>query len=524
VPRTAVALLLLTLGLAPDARATRFTVCALSFNSPDEVGVFAARLPPDDFEFLDLSPLPISTERPGPPPPGESAAPSAITNLCRDDLQCDVVVYSAEFGGRFFGAYGMSLGLQEMEEAACQARCDGFFHHPREVFLLACNTLATKDQDSRTPAEYLRVLMDHGFDRASAERVVGFRYGPLGPSFRESLRRIFMGVPRLYGFSSVAPLGSSTAPLLDRYFRSKGDYRRYLEQAGRSTGVNRELATAFAGTGLVQTTGLTAEEPAAADRDRVCALYDTRKTVSARLGIIRALMERDDFLAFLPSIQAFIDRHPRADLTAAEEQLYLQLEHSALARTRVLQLVHELDVSALQLELAHFALHLDWMTREEFRRLAVDGARRLLHRSLTSEVVDVMCEIPKHVAIGNEFGSSDLVDALFEEAEGIRLVDCLSPPGDAVSARLASALDASDLSQRSWAAYALSRRLPLAEPVLLVLARRLNDPAPDVVERVRWIFGAQGRLSDDVRRAIAVTDPRLADQLAPRERRRGLFW
>src|SRR6267143_1742882 len=128
-------------------------------------------------------------------------------------LSCTVLA------GRFFGKRGFSLSLQEMEEASCQARCQGLFHHPQEVFLLACNTLATKDQDSRTPGEYLQVLLDHGFDRATAEEVVELRYGPLGPSFREALRRSFAGVPRLYGFSSVAPRGERTAPLLAGYLR-----------------------------------------------------------------------------------------------------------------------------------------------------------------------------------------------------------------------------------------------------------------------------------------------------------------
>ena len=54
-----------------------------------------------------------------------------------------MVVLTAEFAGRFFGSCGRSLSLQEMEEASCKARCDGLFHEPTEVFLLACNTLAT---------------------------------------------------------------------------------------------------------------------------------------------------------------------------------------------------------------------------------------------------------------------------------------------------------------------------------------------------------------------------------------------
>jgi hypothetical protein len=44
------------------------------------------------------------------------------------------------------------------------------------------------------------------------------RYGPLGPAFREALRRVFAGVPRVYGFSSAAPKGEYAAPMLERYF------------------------------------------------------------------------------------------------------------------------------------------------------------------------------------------------------------------------------------------------------------------------------------------------------------------
>src|SRR5262245_58774615 len=149
----------------------RRTVCVVSFNSTDEVEVFRSLLPRDQFDFIDLSPRssgePASSTRTASTadPAGPSPGQSWILDRCRPELQCDVVVYSAEFAGRFFGKQGFSLSLQEMEEAACQPRCQGLFQHPQEVFLLGCNTLATKDQDSRTPDEYLQVLLDHGFDR-----------------------------------------------------------------------------------------------------------------------------------------------------------------------------------------------------------------------------------------------------------------------------------------------------------------------------------------------------------------------
>jgi hypothetical protein len=525
VPRCEILpLIVLSLILAAEASATRLTVCVLSFNSPHEVGVFESHLPPEDFEIINVGPTAQSEA--GALPASGPASPVTrlpVWNLCRSDLRCDVVVYSAEFAGHFFGEYGASLSLQEMEEASCNARCAGFFHHPREVFLLACNTLATKDIDQRTPEQYLQILLDHGFDPASAERIVQFRYGPLGPSFREAVRRVFKDVPRLYGFSSVAPLGEYTAPMLERYFHSKGDYRRYLERTNRDTDPNRELLAAFSGTSLVQTTGITALEPSAADRDLICAIYDEGAPVARRLAIIHRLMDREDLLAFLPAIQVFINRHPPAEMGAEEKVLFEEIRQHEVARVRVLGLVHALDGSALQLELAHLALHLGWMTPEELRVLAVDLARQQLAGSLTSETVDIICEVPQHVSMGESFTSDDLPERLFRESDGVRLIGCLAPTDERVSERLVAGLDSPDATVRVWAAHALTQRCPLPDTILVALAGHLQDPVPDVRERLQWIFRVQAPLSGPVEQALRANDPELAEELRPRVKRRRWF-
>ena len=46
------------------------TVCSFGFRGPGEVGVFASRLPPQGFTFLDLSPPPLSAELAGGGPGG----------------------------------------------------------------------------------------------------------------------------------------------------------------------------------------------------------------------------------------------------------------------------------------------------------------------------------------------------------------------------------------------------------------------------------------------------------------------
>ena len=497
------------------AASTRRTVCVVSFNSTDEVEVFRSLLPADQFVFVDLSPrastapvLELST-----PVDSSPSGQSWMLDRCHPDLQCDVVVYSAEFAGRFFGKQGFSLSLQDMEEAACQPRCAGLFHHPQEVFLLGCNTLATKDQDSRTPDGYLQVLLDHGFDRASAEEVVALRYGPLGPSFREALRRAFAGVPRIYGFSSVAPKGERIAPLLAAYLRSRGNYARYLERTAGQSGRNLDLLRAFRETDLTQASGLRRDEAGAADRDAICSLYDERRSVPDRLRIARGLMSRPDLLAFVPTLETVLARHPPDGFQGEARALFGQLQGLDAARERVLGLFRELDVSALKLELAHFALEMRWITHADLRRTAVDGARQLLARPLTSESVDILCTIAQHEDLSDEFTSRDFSKSLFDLPEGLRLVDCLHPTDERINARLTAALDSSDSALRLWAAYVLSRRLPLDDHTLVRLAAYLNDPLPDLRERVRWSFRAQRPTSAEVAIAVRVRDPGLAKEL-----------
>jgi hypothetical protein len=218
-------------------------------------------------------------------------------------------------------------------------------------------------------------------------------------------------------------------------------------------------------------------------------------------------------------MQVFFGRHPPADLEGDERAVFAAMRDAPAARDEVLRLAHDLEVSALKLEVAHFARQMDWMAADEFRRMAVDGARSLLARLLTSEIVDIECVIAAHVPVGDAIRSDDLSGTLFQTAEGIRLVDCVLPSDKRVSGRLAAALDNPDESVRLWAAYALSRRLPLDEPVLMRLVRRLGDESPEMRDRVRWILTNQREVPFTVRALAGARDPDLADQMGRRGRR-----
>jgi hypothetical protein len=513
--------LLFAVALPVEGRAQLFHVCAFGFNSHDELAAFRAELPAEEFDFTDFSAqlveaqLGTEEQRASSGQNPNDAPLSQLLALCRSDLRCDISIYSGEFAGEFFGRYGSSLSLPALEEAACQPRCQGLFHAAQEVFLLACNTLASKDRDQRTPQQYLQVLLDHGFDRAAAERVVQLRYGPWGPSFREAILRVFAGAPRIYGFSSVAPNGAEVAGRLRRYFRSVGDYGRYLDAARARTAPNLRLLAAFRGTSLTQMSGIPESEQQAAERALLCGVYDDSRTLEQRLQVVRQLLLRNDFLSFLPTIERFFRLHPPERFGNGARRLLTEMHADVAVRDRVVDLVHVLHASALQLELANLARYLGWISGDAFRQVTVDAARQLLAPPVSSEVVDVLCESSARQSIGDQFRSADLPDGLFRDAQGLRLVACLSPPDARISQRLVAGLDSPDAWARRWAAYALSRRLPLQDAVLKQLADHLDDPSTDVQERLRWLFRAQRPLPDDIRAAIAVRDPLLAEDLHP---------
>jgi len=496
-------------------RSGQFRVCAFAFHSPDELAAIKAALPAKDFVFTDLSPVfPGGVDSTG--STLSRLTPGWFADRCRPDLSCDIVVYSGEFGGAFFGSYGYYLTIQEMEEASCQARCKGLFGDPREVFLMACNTLATKSADRRTPEEYRHVLLTHGYSHADADRVVAMRYGPLGPSFRESLRRMFTGVPRIYGFSTVAPLGVSTAPRLRQYFRRKGDYAKYLERAGRDSAPNKDLLTAFAGMGMVQAKGVTALEPTGADRDLVCGLYDDSQTVAERLRVMRQMLSRKDFLSFVPTIEVFLGRHPPEQYSDAERRLLRDIQSLEDTRRQVTELVDRLELSVVKMQMANLARQLTWITPAEHEELAAEGLKQLLAEPLSTEVADIGCELSKYVPTGAGLRSEDIPDQLLWHSEGYRVLACLAPADPRVTVRMLQGLENIDASTRQWAAYALWKRRPLDDEVLVAMAPSLDDSSAEVRERVLQTFEAEVPLSPRVLTAIRDGDPDLAATLEAR--------
>src|SRR5437867_5562272 len=179
-----------------EARADKSTVCTITVNSPDEKEIFRRYLPEDKFEFVELV---------------ERGRPDWLASACQQRVRCDVLVISGHFdaGTEFYSDRLDArefLPVEEMERVSCSDSCPGLFSQLKEVYLFGCNTLNGETVES-TSAEIARSLVRSGHSQADAERLSRGLNERHSESNGDGMRRIFMNVPVIYGFASLAPLG-----------------------------------------------------------------------------------------------------------------------------------------------------------------------------------------------------------------------------------------------------------------------------------------------------------------------------
>ena len=131
-----------------------------------------------------------------------------------------------------------SLPVAEMERASCSDSCPGLFSQLKEVYLFGCNTLNAEAITSTSP-EAERSLVRSGHSPAEAQRLARALDQRHGESSRDHMRRIFMNVPVIYGFSALAPLGPTAGdaaqPLLRVDSRGRGRQRSRESRSSSAT-------------------------------------------------------------------------------------------------------------------------------------------------------------------------------------------------------------------------------------------------------------------------------------------------
>lgn len=412
---------------APPA-GKKYTVCSATLNSSEEIDTFRKVLGDKKFNYVELTTLAdieetdaVAASREANPLPG----PDWLGRSCEQKVQCDILVVSGHFGGKFFGKSGLELGMEDLEAAACDRRCDSVLKRPKEVFLFGCNTLAGKGEDFRTPEQYRQVLIDDGFDPETAEQIVAFRYSEIGESFSSRMSGVFQGAPRIYGFSSIAPAGKNVQNMLNNYLKEveKDGYYKdgKFAQAGNST--NTAFMKALKVTHVAQSEGISPKEDYTS---AVCFLNDPKKGQFEKLKWIEKALAGDRMLAHLPYATNYLNKLKAEEQFEWDDKNFEPFENVAryanakkILRDLVLRPIDSMmSVQAKAIEFQNF---MGWLRPGEVQELT---AKLLLGNEKTKwtrEHIDLVrsnipsefrLDVPYAALPANQFTNSDFLDTM----------------------------------------------------------------------------------------------------------------
>ena len=372
--------------LDPD----KFTVCAITINSDDEKKIFqaqAAKFPQKFNPVVELTDL---------------GGDDWFAKSCSSGIRCDQLVISGHFAGSFFGESEKNLSLNELETAGCSKSCEGILNQPYEVFLFGCNTLSGKDGDSRTPAQYLQVLLSDGIPLAQAELVVESRYGAIGDSHKASMQRAFSGeTKQLYGFDSVGPSGKNVKGFINNYFtKIKADSQLEKLQAKRMMNTldmtNKYLAESLKSTAFTQCS-------AANDNDekmkKVCGLLDSRLSTDKKLDLTIELLSQEDYFAYLPGINHFMKDLNYDSLTKSEKNSFDLIKNNTVLKGQIFGLIDKTDSLGLKSEWIMLARNMGYLTDEEASERLGVVVSKVFAKPLKESDVEMLCSLNMDVAI-----------------------------------------------------------------------------------------------------------------------------
>jgi hypothetical protein len=367
-------------GCGTQAYAGKRTVCTITVNSPDEKKILRQRLPEDEYQFVELV---------------ERGRPDWLASACREGVHCDVLVISGHFdsGTEFYSDRldaHESLPVAEMERASCSDSCPGVFSQLKEVYLFGCNTLNAEANASTSP-EIERSLIRSGHSPAEAEQLARVLDERHGESSRERMRRIFMNVPVIYGFSALAPLGPTAAMILKRYVESAP-----APEFG-SGRVNPTLLRYFAANSMTVTSGMSDSGPQAAYRHEVCQFVDDRLSPAEKLGFIHGLLRRDmaDARMFLERIEGlFASLSARERQAPSFAQALDEIARDHVARDAYLRFAEDADLPAIRARMIKLAGTLGWLSPADQRAELVRMVGDLIARgSIGATDVELICSL-----------------------------------------------------------------------------------------------------------------------------------
>ncbi len=493
---------------AQQSTQSGYTVCTATINSPEERETFKKHLEGKNFKFVELTDYSQATSK-------ENRGDDWFRNACEAGVQCDILMISGHFGGNFFGDTGFSLGTESMEERSCNKSCDGILKQPKEVFLMGCNTLAGKDPDRRTPAQYLSVLLEDGISRSDAERIVEARYGALGDSYRDRMRRIFSGVPHIYGFDSVGPSGKTVKPFLEKYFKRVPDYENHLlkiegqrlvslietaNQAVRNIN-NSVLEEVLGATHFAQCSGIHEDDPAYSLKKKICDLYRTDISKGDQLKIIHGMLKSPQRDLFVPSIAGFFKKKSIFN-EFADKNLVKEISEDPEVRKFIDDLYKKmLSSPALALDILSLKKALGWISAGEFEERA-KGLFKDTLKNLTRENVDLLCSVRYDEGVRFKVRLEDFNQAQLRTSLGAAALSCLETEDSRITKEVLKTFDRPDSNYLGGMLYSLWRLPGYNKEQVEIAGRYLNSRDTSTSEIAKSILLNKGDPSTQQKMAL----------------------
>ena len=444
------------------AHAQTKTVCTVTVNSANEKEAMRRHLPPGKYRFVELL---------------ERHHDNWLERACKRHVQCDALVISGHFnaGETFYSDkvdVEASLRMDDLERASCSHSCPSIFAKLKEVYLFGCESL------NPNATQY-----------SSA-------YGESG---RERMRRVFAGVPVIYGFASHAPFGPRAAALLDRYFAAGG-----APEVGTGRASAR-LLRAFKGTSLVAIRGARLSDPGAAERREICEFFDTRESPAAKLEYIHEMLRRDPskgrkYLARIEHLMASFGEDVRE--SPAFQSTLAGFRADEETRARYLAQAHAAPF-AVRARMIALAGRLAWLRDDELRaeRIALLDDM-LAARSMGFAEVDLACSLTAHDALPGALSQVKVPAASRHPVADSALLACLG--SHEAKARIMGALASPDDKDVELAQLYLQHR-PVADgPELRAVAAQVTRMPPSAAQL--RALGALARLH--------IGDREILDELA----------
>lgn len=343
-------LFILTLGLTASAQTS--TVCSMTLNSPDELNVIKQHLGTANYRYVELG-----------------ANPEAY---CGQNLQCDIIVVSAHFGGHFFGDKG-EISLEKVEELSCSAKCGNIFSRAKQVYLFGCNTLNGKQKDSRTPEQYVDVLRRDGYGLTQAQRLAANIYSPLGGTYHNRMQQVFPNASQIFGFYSLAPVGKRIAKDLDLAFAKVNSTPPELWAQSLTADLKKYSFTSTVGRSQADSL--------------ICKISNERYEAS-KLRVIREVFERGEGLKVATNLVNFFRVLSLDNIDSRSQQELARIRTNTAAREELLTfIVNSSDAFAVvRLELLEMMEKIGWVSHDQASAIATEIVLRLIPRSFKDPV------------------------------------------------------------------------------------------------------------------------------------------